>query len=89
MLTTATHTAPDTTSERVLLMAFALRAKTWQLSCTTGPGHQPRERPVAARHQARLLPDLAQAHRRFALPETAPVVSCYDAGREGFWLHRF
>ena len=55
MLTTATHTEPDTTSERVLLMAFALSAKTWQLSCTTGPGHQPRERPVAARHQARLL----------------------------------
>ena len=23
------------------------------------------------------------------LPETAPVVSCYEAGREGFWLHRF
>jgi transposase len=22
------------------------------------------------------------------LPETAPVVSCYEAGREGFWLHR-
>jgi len=20
--------------------------------------------------------------------ETAPVVSCYEAGREGFWLHR-
>ena len=26
---------------------------------------------------------------RFGLPETAPVVSCYEAGREGFWLHRF
>jgi transposase len=32
---------------------------------------------------------VAQAKRRFGLPETAPVVSCYEAGREGFWLHRF
>src|SRR5712691_10165354 len=30
-----------------------------------------------------------QAKRRFGLPDTAPVVSCYEAGREGFWLHRF
>ena len=30
----------------------------------------------------------AQAKRRLGLPETAPVVSCYEAGREGFWLHR-
>ena len=32
---------------------------------------------------------MTQAKRRFGLPETAPVVSCYEAGREGFWLHRF
>jgi transposase len=89
MRTTATHNEPDTTSERVLFMAFELSEKTWKLGFTTGPGHQPRERPVAARHQARLLQEIAQAKRRFGLPETAPVVSCYEAGREGFWLHRF
>jgi transposase len=88
-MTTAPHNEPDTTSERVLFMAFELSEKTWKLGFTTGPGHQPRERPVAARHQARLLQEIAQAKRRFGLPETAPVVSCYEAGREGFWLHRF
>ena len=36
-----------------------------------------------------MLQEVAQAKRRFGLPETAPVVSCYEAGREGFWLHRF
>jgi transposase len=36
-----------------------------------------------------LLQEVTQAKRRFGLPETAPVVSCYEAGREGFWLHRF
>ena len=70
-------------------MAFELSEKTWKLGFTTGHGQKPRERTVAARHQARLLQEIAQAKRRFGLPETALGVSCYEAGREGFWLHRF
>jgi transposase len=70
-------------------MALELREKTWKLGFTTGHGQKPRERMVAARHQARLLQEIAQAKRRFGLPETAPGVRCYEAGREGFWLHRF
>jgi transposase len=70
-------------------MAFALRETTWKLGFTTGPGQKPRERAVAARDQERLLQEIAQAKRRFGLPESASVVSCYEAGREGFWLHRF
>src|SRR5215510_8015260 len=88
-MTTATHNQHDTTTERVLFMAHELSEKTWKLGFTTGYGQQPRERSIAARHQARLLQEVAQAKRRFGLPETAPVVSCYEAGREGFWLHRF
>jgi transposase len=70
-------------------MAFELRETTWKLGFTTGPGQKPRERAVAARDQERLLQEIAQAKRRFGLPESASVVSCYEAGREGFWLHRF
>ena len=92
MMTPATHNEHSTEThapEPVLFLAFALREKTWQLGCTTGYGQQPRERRVAARHQARVLHEVAQAKRRFGLPETAPVVRCDEAGREGFWLHRF
>jgi transposase len=32
--------------------------------------------------------EIRLAKKRFGLPETAPVKSCYEAGREGFWLHR-
>jgi transposase len=88
-MTTATHNPHDTTPERVLFMAFELSEKTWKLGFTTGHGQKPRERMVAARHQARLLQEVADAKKRFGLPETAPVVSCYEAGRESFWLHRF
>jgi transposase len=32
--------------------------------------------------------EIAKAKQRFGLPEDAPVLSCYEAGRDGFWLHR-
>jgi transposase len=89
MTTTATHNEPGTTPARVLFMAFALREKTWQLGFTTGPGQKPRERGVAARNQARMLQEVAPAKQRFGVPAKAPVVSGDDAGRAGFWLHRF
>jgi transposase len=88
-MTTATHNVHDTTTERVLFVAFERSEKTWKLGCTTGHGQPPRERSLAACHQARVLQEVAQAKQRFGLPDTAPGVRCYAAGREGFWLHRF
>jgi hypothetical protein len=75
MPTTATHNEYGTTTERVLCMAFELSDNTWQLGCTTGPGHKPRARAVAARDQGRVLQAIAQAKRRCGLPASAPVVS--------------
>jgi transposase len=89
MMTTAPHNAHDTTTERVLFVAFELSEKTWKLGFTTGHGQKPRERSMDAGNQAHLLHEVAQAKKRCGLPDTAPVVSCYEAGREGFWLHRF
>jgi hypothetical protein len=63
-MTTAPHNAHDTTPERVLFVAFALSAKTWKLGFTTGHGQKPRERGFAARPQARLLQEVAQAKNR-------------------------
>jgi len=89
MTTTVTHHEQRNTTEATLFVAFELREKTWKLGFTTGHGQKPRERTVAARQHEHVLHDIAQAKRRFGLPDTAPVVSCYEAGREGFWLHRF
>jgi transposase len=89
MTTSATRNAQEHTGEGILFVAFELSEKTWKLGFTTGHGQQPRERTVTARQQERVLDEIAQAKRRLGLPDTAPVVSCYEAGREGFWLHRF
>jgi transposase len=32
--------------------------------------------------------EIRAAKRRLGLAEDVPVVSCYEAGRDGFWLHR-
>ena len=40
------------------------------------------------RWQARYS-EITKAKKRFGLAEDAPVHSCYEAGRDGFWLHRF
>ena len=88
MPTTATPNGHDNKPERVLYVAFERSEKTWKLGFTLGPGQKPRERGVAARNQARVLQEIPQAKKRCGLPESAPVVSCYEAGREGFWLHR-
>src|SRR5881398_2621463 len=89
MTTAVTHHEPENTIEATLFVAFELSEKTWKLGFTTGHGQKPRERTVTARQQERVLDEIVQAKRRLGLPETAPVVSCYEAGREGFWLHRF
>ena len=68
------------TPERVLFVAFELSEKTWKLGFTTGHGQKPRERSIAACHQARVLQEVAPAKKRFGLPETAPVVSCPPTG---------
>ena len=35
------------------------------------------------------LQEIAKAKKRFHLADDAAVHSCYEAGRDGFWLHRF
>src|SRR5215831_20608152 len=89
MTTPATRNVQESTTAGILFVAFELSEKTWKLGFTTGHGQKPRERTVTARQQERVLEEIAQAKRRLGLPEEAPVVSCYEAGREGFWLHRF
>ncbi len=61
----------------------------WKLAISTGLGQSPRRRDIPARATAVLWQEIQAAKRRFALPADAPVVSCYEAGRDGFWLHRW
>jgi transposase len=72
----------------VLYLALELSERGWTLAFTTGRGQAPRIRKVAAGALDTLAAELERARRRFGLVPTAPVVSCYEAGRDGFWVHR-
>jgi transposase len=50
---------------------------------------KPRLRTIAARDVDGLQREIQRAKQRFALPDTITVHSCYEAGRDGFWLHRY
>jgi transposase len=73
----------------VLHVAFELGLMQWKLAFTIGLAQAPRLRSVAARDQAAVLHEIALAKKRFNLDAEAPVISCYEAGRDGFWLHRW
>src|SRR5215467_95769 len=86
----ATHSNhSNATASPVLDLAFELSSNTWKLAFTVGLGQKPRLRTIPARDTAGLFLEIARAKDRFGLPAEAPVVSCYEAGRDGFWLHRF
>jgi transposase len=77
------------TTEPVLYLAFELSKKRWGLGFSVGLGHQPRRRTIAGGDLPALREEIGKARKRFGLPETAKVRSCYEAGRDGFWLHRY
>jgi transposase len=72
-----------------LYLAFELGKADWKLGFTTGLGQKPRLRTVKARELGTLQDEIRLAKKRFGLPETTTVKSCYEAGRDGFWLHRY
>jgi transposase len=84
-----THLSPETTGTPTLFMAFELRVSTWPLGFTTGVTQHPRERQVPAGEVHTVLGEIDQAKQGFDLPEQTRVMSCYEAGLDGFWLHRF
>jgi transposase len=77
------------TIERSLYLAFELSAAKWKLGFSTGLGQHPRRRTVDAGELLTLRQEIEMAKRRFGLASDAPVKSCYEAGRDGFWLHRY
>jgi len=70
-------------------MALDLGWNGWTVGFPVGLGRAPQQVSVRARALAGLLAQIAQAKRRFSLSADGPVHCVYEAGRDGFWLHRF
>lgn len=72
----------------VLYMALELGATQWHLAFGVGVATPVRRRTIRAGDGAALGRELARARARFGLAAEAPVRSCYEAGRDQFWVHR-
>lgn len=77
----------DTGAAAVLYMALELSDKTWRIGFSAG--ERDRIVSVGAGDLAGLAMALERARRHFALEGPVRVVSCYEAGRDGFWIHRY
>jgi transposase len=83
---TALH-GQDTTITGSLYVAFELGDRSWKLSLGDGV-RAPSRCTVAAGDTAAVFTAIAKAKVRCPLAADASVRSCYEAGRDGFWLHR-
>ncbi len=74
-------------SGTVLYMAMELSNRKWKLGF--GNGSKLRRKSIEARDRQRCLEEVALAKVKLKLPADAPVVCCFEAGRDGHWIYRW
>jgi transposase len=87
-MTATTHPQLRSVNDGPLYVAFEVGKRSWTVGMTSGFGVPPWVQTMAPGEWATLQRLLAKARTRFGLAAAAPVVSCYEAGRDGFWIHR-
>jgi transposase len=70
-----------------LYVAFELGNSNWRMACSDG--RKIRQVTITARDLNQVEHALLRAQNHFALAEGCSTVSCYEAGRDGFRLHRY
>ncbi len=75
-------------NEPTLYVAFELGKKDWKLAMTAGFCVEPWVRTVPSGDLRAVERVLRDGRRRFGLAAGTLVMSCYEAGRDGFWIHR-
>lgn len=75
-------------SRSKLYVAIELSKNTWKCAFGVGLAQPARHRDVAANDVLSLMREVRSAKARLGLPADAAVMSCFEIGRDGFWLHR-
>jgi transposase len=71
-----------------LYLAIELSRRNWKLGFSDGSATRARIRTIPARDFQELGEEIGRAKKHFELAAEVATVSCYEAGREGFWVHR-
>jgi transposase len=88
-MTATTRSFDPTALDDTLCLALELGEGRWKLGFARGFEGKVLRRQVVARDGQGLLAAIAWAKGKLEIPESTRVVSLYEAGRDGFWLHRF
>ena len=83
---TAVPNNNDNVNETILTMALELSNKTWRLGF--GQGKKVRQVTIEAGHWPDFTKAIETAKTKLSLSPDCRIVSCYEAGRDGFWIHR-
>ena len=75
------------TSKKILHMAFDLSHKSWKLAFSDG--NHFRYCSVEGKDLPALCEAIDKAKKKFGLPRDCQIISCFEAGRDGFWLHHY
>lgn len=74
--------------DSTLLIALELSSDTWKLAFRVTGSSRVRLRNVRAGDLELLENEIALAKQKFKLHDEASVQTCYEAGRDGHWIHR-
>ena len=77
----------DTVTRGDLCVSFELGDKKWKVTASDGC-HTPCQHGVEAGDKEAVLEVVRKAKVRCKLEPQVKVHSCYEAGRDGWWLHR-
>lgn len=86
---TQTASGLEYSGQGKLYLAMELGWDGWKLAFSTGLCGAVWQVSVPARNRQRVKAAIEQARGRFGMGEGCEVVSCYEAGRDGFWVDRW
>ena len=75
-------------STETLFVSFELSRKKWKLGLSDGRNAKVRTVTITAQDWEAFDREMSQGCKRFGMGAKADIVSCYEIGRESFWLHR-
>jgi transposase len=88
-MTSATTSQGKSTAGGTLYVGLELSAREWRLAFSAGMDTAVWQTVIPAGDREAWLRAVARAKARYRLSPTAAVWSCYEAGRDGFWPHRW
>jgi len=82
-----TTPTPDTIRNDRLYIALELSNSKWKIAF--GNGFKIRLKSIVARDLKQFELELQSSRKHFGMAEDIPLYCCYEAGRDGFWIHRY